>query len=97
MVGAGGRLYLVILVGGHGDEGSLREHMGAEGCVFGAESIVLISLHDVQPWLVLVHGVEDDLEEKSLFLSSRSPPYCPWSVTWPWAGFHSPKSPGSRA
>lgn len=41
------QLYLVILVGGHRDEGSLWEHMGAEGCVFGAKSIVLISLHDV--------------------------------------------------
>lgn len=45
--GGWGWLYLVILVGGHRDEGSLWEHMGAEGCVFGAESIVLISLHDV--------------------------------------------------
>lgn len=71
--------YLVVLVGGHRDEGSLREHMGAEGCVLGAESVVLISLHNVQPWLVLVHGVENDLEEKGLILSSRS---------LPWAGFH---------
>lgn len=41
------QLYLVVLVGGHRDEGSLWEHVGAEGCVFGAKSIVLISLHDV--------------------------------------------------
>lgn len=54
-------LYLVVLVGGHGDEGGLWEHMGAEGCVFGAKSIVLIGLDDVQPRLVLMHGVEDDL------------------------------------
>lgn len=72
-------LYLVILVGGHRNEGSLWEHMGAEGCVFGAKSIVLISLHNMQPRLVLVHGVEDDLEEKVLMLSSRSQP----SALWP--------------
>ena len=70
-----GGLYLVILVGGHRDEGSLWEHMGAEGCVFGAKSIVLVGLHDVQPWLVLVHGVEDDLEEKGL-LSAPGPHPC---------------------
>lgn len=53
--------YLVVLVGGHGDEGCLWEHVGAKGCVFGAKSIVLIGLNDMQPWLVLMHGVEDDL------------------------------------
>jgi hypothetical protein len=78
MVGAVGLwLYLVILVGGHRDEGGFWEHMGAEGCVFGAKSIVLISLNDVQPWLILVHGVENDLEEKGLILSSRCPPTGP--------------------
>ena len=55
------RLYLVVLVGGHRDEGGLWEHVGAKGCVFGAKSIVLVGLNDVQPWLVLMHGVEDDL------------------------------------
>lgn len=57
-------LYLVVLVGGHGDEGGLWEHVGAKGCVFGAKSIVLIGLNDVQPRLVLMHGVEDDLWER---------------------------------
>lgn len=61
-----GSPYLVVLVGGHGDEGCLWEHVGAKGCVFGAKSIVLIGLNDVQPWLVLMHGVEDDLQEKVL-------------------------------
>lgn len=51
--------------------------MSAEGCVFGAKSIVLISFNDVQPWLVLVHGVEDDLEKKGVVLRSRSPPSAP--------------------
>lgn len=51
----------MVLVGGHRDEGGLWEHVGAKGCVFGAKSIVLVGLNDVQPWLVLMHGVEDDL------------------------------------
>lgn len=59
-----GRPYLVILVGGHGDEGGLGEDVGAEGRVFGAEPVVLVCLHDVEPGLVFVHGVQDDLEEK---------------------------------
>lgn len=55
------RPHLVVLVGGDGDEGGLGEDMGAEGGVLGAEAVVLVRLHDVQPGLVLVHGVEDDL------------------------------------
>ena len=95
------QLYLVILVGGHRDEGSLWEHVGAEGCVFGAKSIVLISLHNVQPRLVLVHGVEDDLEEKGLILSSRSAALRAWaSFSWPRTGSHLTKAqaagPGCR-
>lgn len=94
-------LYLVILVGGHRDEGGLWEHVGAESGVFGAKSVVLISLNDVEPRLVLVHGVEDDLEEKDLMLSSRAPSANPRPLTsfiWPWPGFsHSPQSTGSRA
>lgn len=53
--------HLVVLVGCNSDEGGLWEDMGAEGCVLGAEAIVLICLHDVEPRLVLVHGVQDDL------------------------------------
>lgn len=53
--------HLVVLVGGDGDEGGLGEDVGAEGGVLGAEAVVLVRLHDVQPGLVLVHGVEDDL------------------------------------
>lgn len=55
------RPHLVVLVGGDGDEGGLGEDVGAEGGVLGAEAVVLVRLHDVQPGLVLVHGVEDDL------------------------------------
>ena len=77
----------MILVGGHRNEGSLWEHVGAEGRVFGAKSIVLVSLHDVQPWLVLVHGVEDDLEEKGI----ESVPGPSALSSRPGAGFPSPE------
>lgn len=87
--GGGGGLYLVILVGGHRNEGSLWEHVGAEGRVFGAKSIVLVGLHDVQPWLVLVHGVEDDLEEKGI----ESVPGPSALSSRPEAGFPSPEHP----
>lgn len=53
--------HLVVLVGGNSDEGSLGEDMGAEGSVLGAKAVVLIRLHDVEPGLVFVHGVQDDL------------------------------------
>lgn len=82
-------LYLVILVGGHRDEGSLWEHMGAEGRVFGAKSVVLVGLHDVQPWLVLVHGVEDDLEEKGLLSAPGLHPlvFSLVQPAWGWLSF----------
>lgn len=53
--------HLVVLVGGDGDEGGLREDMGAKGSVLGAETVVLVRFHDVEPGLVFVHGVQDDL------------------------------------
>lgn len=51
----------MVLVGRNGDERRLREDVRAEGRVFGAEAVVLIRLHDVDPRLILVHGIEDDL------------------------------------
>lgn len=48
----------MVLVGRHSDECGLREDVGAESCVFGAEAIILICLDNVEPWLVFVHGVE---------------------------------------
>ena len=54
----------MVLVGGDRYEGCLREHVCAEGRVFGAEAVVFIRLHDVDPGLVLVHGVQDDLQKK---------------------------------
>lgn len=53
------RLYLVILVGGDGDEVGLGEHVGAEGAVGQLEDVV--GPDYVEPGLVLVHGVEDGL------------------------------------
>lgn len=50
--------YLVVLVGSHSNKGRLREDMGAESCVFGAEAIVLICFDNVETRLVLVHGVQ---------------------------------------
>lgn len=37
------------------------KHMGAVGCVLRTKGIVLIRFDDVQPGLVFVHGVQDDL------------------------------------
>lgn len=51
-------LYLVVLVGRHSDEGSLREDVGAESRVFGAKAIILVRLDNMETWLVFVHGVE---------------------------------------
>lgn len=51
----------MVLVGRHADEGGLREDVGAERRVFGAEAVVLVGLDDVKARLVFVHGVEDYL------------------------------------
>ena len=37
------------------------KHMSAVGSVLGAKGVVLVRLHYVEPGLVLVHGVQDDL------------------------------------
>lgn len=47
--------YLVVLVGGDRNEGGLWEDVGAESRVLGAEGVVLVRLHYVQPGLVFVH------------------------------------------
>lgn len=51
----------MVLVGRDGDEGRLGEDVGAERRVFGAKAVVLVGLDDVEPRLVLVHGVENYL------------------------------------
>lgn len=53
--------YLVVLVGCHSDEGSLREDMGAESRVLGAKAIILICLDNMETRLVFVHGVQNYL------------------------------------
>lgn len=37
------------------------EHMGAVSRVLRAKGVVLICFYDVQPWLVFVHGIQNDL------------------------------------
>lgn len=53
----------MVLVRGDRDEGRLVEDMRAVGRVLGSKSIVFICLDDVESRLVLVHGVQDDLEK----------------------------------
>lgn len=53
----------MVLVGGDRDEGRLVEDMGTVGRVLGSKSIVFICFDDVESRLVLVHRVQDDLEE----------------------------------
>lgn len=50
--------YLVVLVGCHSDEGSLREDVSAESRVFWAEAVILVCLDNVETRLVFVHGIE---------------------------------------
>ena len=52
-------VYLLVLVGRHGDEGRLLEHERVERVPSHREDIV--SLHHVNPGLVLVHRVQDNL------------------------------------
>jgi len=54
----------VVLVRGDCDEGRLGEHVSAERGVFGPKSIIFICLHDVDPGLIFMHGIQDDLERK---------------------------------
>lgn len=49
--------YLVVLIGRDGNEGSLREDVGAESCVFWAKAVVLVCLDNMEARLVFVHGV----------------------------------------
>lgn len=54
----------LVLVGCDSCEDSLNEDEGAELLRFEIEqrgSVVLL-FYDVDPWLVFVHGVEDDLQ-----------------------------------
>ena len=61
----------MVLIGRDRDEGRLREDVRAEGRVFGAEAVVFIRLHDVDPRLILMHRIEDDLEERPKTLDTK--------------------------
>ena len=54
--------YLFVLVGCDCDELRLLEDVGPEGGVGQLEDVV--GSHQVEPGLVLVHGVQDRLREK---------------------------------
>lgn len=58
--------YLVVLIGGDRDEGRLVEDVSAVGRVLGTKSVVFIRFDDVEPRLVLVHRVQDDLEKDEM-------------------------------
>lgn len=61
----------MILVGRDRDEGGLGENVRAEGRVFGAEPVVLIGLDDVDPRLIFMHGVQDDLWKRRVRLGEE--------------------------
>lgn len=66
------RPYLVVLVGGDGDEVGLGEHVGAESAVGQLEDVV--GPHDVEAGLVFVLGVQDGLGWGEREQSPRSAP-----------------------
>lgn len=53
----------MVLIGCDRNEGRLREYVSAEGRVFGTKAVILIRLHDVNPRLIFVHRVQDDLQK----------------------------------
>lgn len=56
--------YLMVLVRRDCNERRFWKHMSAESGVFGSESVIFICLHDVDPGLIFMHGIQDDLERK---------------------------------
>lgn len=54
----------MVLVRCYRNEGSLGEYVGTERRVFGAKAIIFIRFHDVNPGLVFMHGVEDNLKRE---------------------------------
>lgn len=53
----------VVLVGRDGQELRLREDAAFKGAVGELQDV--IRLHDVKPWLIFVHGIENCLQKKS--------------------------------
>lgn len=62
----------MILIGSHRDESCLVKHVSAVGSVLGSKRVVFVCLDDVEPRLVLVHRVEDDLEKRKTEHTSQS-------------------------
>lgn len=54
----------MVLVRCYRNEGSLGEYVGTERRVFGAKAIIFIRFHDVNPGLVFMHGVQDNLKRE---------------------------------
>lgn len=52
----------MVLVRRDRNERCFGEHMSAEGGVFGAEPVIFIRLYNVDPRLVFMHGVQNDLK-----------------------------------
>lgn len=57
--------YLVVLVRRDRNERCFGEHMSAEGGVFGAEAVIFIRLYNMDPRLVFMHRVQNDLKERT--------------------------------
>lgn len=47
----------MVLIRRNRNEGSLGEDVRAEGRVFGAEAVIFIRLHYVDPRLILMHRI----------------------------------------
>lgn len=47
----------MVLIGRNRNEGCLGEDVSAEGRVFGAEAVIFIGFHNVDPRLILVHRI----------------------------------------
>lgn len=76
----------LVLVGRHRREHRLREDKGAELLRLEVEQRgrVLLLLDDVDPRLVLVHGVQDDLQEPAAQAAASACGPCSSHVTAEW-------------
>lgn len=58
----------MVLVRCDRNEGGLGENVSTEGRVFGAKAIIFIRFYNVNPGLVLMHRVQDDLEQREGYI-----------------------------
>lgn len=65
----------MVLVRRDRNERCFGEHMSAEGGVFGAETIIFIRLYNVDPRLVFMHRVQNDLRGTESMLEQFSEKY----------------------